>query len=391
MNPYDPRHQASLVGQKPTAPKGLTYIDPRTGGPANVPAFGGIARSGSRRLSADPVFDARGELNAYDHADAIRQIGHILDSMKTGELQGSPVFDKTASAGGVQLTAQERDQLIIEAVSDPHGEGFAVLGQQLVNPVKEVLDYEGFSRRCLPIRLVRQGEVVRYDKDVFTVAFNVGRDAQTPEVRVGGHYIWPTPRDVSTLVTIELRDVYQAGYDILARIQDRSRQAIEKSEDDIFIGQLDRAATLANDVTFFTTANLATLEAIRRQVEKNRIPADKLLVNRDEVTDFITVLSTEVDPITQRELVMGGFVGMCLNMSILTSAGRNTFEVVQPGNIYCVTAPEFLGGFPIWVELFSEPVNQFHDGKPVRGWFWYELISMIIINAAGVAKGVKAA
>ena len=91
-----------------------------------------------------------------------------------------------------------------------------------------------------------------------------------------------------------------------------------------------------------------------------------------EITDFVTVLSTEVDPITQRELVMGGFVGMVLNCTIITSAGQNTFEVVPSGDIYCVTAPEFLGGFPIWVELFSEPVNQFMQGKPVRGWFWYE-------------------
>ena len=46
-----------------------------------------------------------------------------------------------------------------------------------------------------------------------------------------------------------------------------------------------------------------------------------------EISDMVTVFSTEVDPVTLRELIMGGFVGMVLNMSVITSAGRNTFEV----------------------------------------------------------------
>ena len=317
---------------------------------------------------------------------------HYASTM--AEFQPHPWADPYTALGGFDInaafdvSAQEKDAILLEAYNDP--DGFAIMGQQLINPVREVLDYEGFARRCLPIRLVRQGETVRYDKDPLVVAYTPGRDAMTPESRVRGRYVFPPPFEITHFATIELRDIFQAGFDILARIQDRSRQAIEKKEDDVFRGFLDVAARSANDTTFFATLNLAAIEAIRFQVERNRIPADKLLINRQEVSDLVTVLSTEVDPVTQRELVMGGYVGMVANMAIITSAGRNTFEVIQPGEVFCVTAPEYLGGMPVWVELFSEPVNQYNEGKSVRGWYWYMLLSMTILNNRGVSRGEKA-
>ena len=390
MNPYLAMGTPVTGGGKPSVPAGLRYVHPETREPANLPAFGGLARSGSRRLSSDPVFNREGEINASSVSEALTQIKYVLDSLHDGSLSAVPEFSATASNDPqFAMSAEEKTALVMEALQDHRGEGFEMLGQTLVNPVKEVLDYEGFARRCLPLRNVRQGETVRYDKDVFTTAFTVGEDAQTPEIRVGGKYIFAVPKRVSQFVTISLEDIYQAGYDILARTQDRARQAVEKEEDEIFRAQIDEASTAVNDVTYFATLNLAALEAIRKQIEQNRIPADKLLINRDEVSDLTTVLSAEVDPITQRELVMGGFIGMILNMAIITSAGRNTFEVIRPGEVYALTAPEFLGGFPVWVELFSEPTTGMNEGKPVRGWFWWELISMLIINAAGVAKGVK--
>jgi len=389
-NPYLQLGAAATGGKKPLAPAGLTYRDRRTGEPANLPAFGGLTRAGTKQRSREMVFDRQGEINAYDQRDVLFQIKHVIDSMAEGEVDAVPTWDRTASAG-INVTAAEEEGMIREALANPRGEAFEILGQQLVNPVKETLDYDGFSRRILPVRLVRQGETVRYDKDVFATAFDVGVDAQTPETRLGGRYVFPVPRVVSAYPTINLADVYQAGYDILSRIQDRARQAIEKQEDSILRSRLDAAATAVNDLVFFATANLATMEAIRYQVEKNRLVADKFLVNRREISDFVTVMSQEVDNVTQRELVMAGFIGMILSVPVIVSAGRrpNDFEVIRPGEIFCVTAPEYLGGFPVWVELFSEPTNQFQAGKPVRGWFWWELIDELIITKAGVSKGLK--
>ena len=104
---------------------------------------------------------------------------------------------------------------------------------------------------------------------------------------------------------------------------------------------------------------------------------------------MVNTVSAQVDPVTQRELIMAGFIGTILNAQIITTAGTQTFEILQPGQVKAVTAPEYLGGMPIRVELFSEPVNEFMLGKPRQGWFWYELISQVLVNAAGVSVGQR--
>jgi len=96
-----------------------------------------------------------------------------------------------------------------------------------------------------------------------------------------------------------------------------------------------------------------------------------------------------VDPVTTRELVMAGYIGSILNALIITTAGTNTYEILQPGEVLACTVPEYLGGMPVRVELFSEPVNEFMTGLPRQGWFWYELISQVLANPAGVSYGQK--
>jgi len=351
----------------------------------NTANFGGYNRSGTPRLSErEKIFNDKGELNADNAKEALSQIQYILKSLGDGTLEAKPIQPQAQSIDPV-----EREEILKQAFTDPTGEGFLILGQELLMPIKEVIDYEGWARKVLAPRTVRQGEVIRYDKDVFVTAWVIADDGQTPEARVGGRYVYPPEFEVTANPTIELRDIYRAQYDILARIQDRARQGIEHQEDTACKKLLERAATTVNSITYFGSLNLAALEALRLQIERHRLVVDKFLINRNELSDLVTQLSQQVDPVTQRELIMAGYIGSVLNAMIITSAGTNTFEVVMPGEVFAVTAPEYLGGMPIRVELFSEPYAQFVLGHAVRGWFWYELISQVIISPGSVAKGIK--
>ena len=380
----------SLRAAKAAAEK-VQIRTPKGDEPFNMPSFGGYNKSGSAKVSAtEKMFDDQGTLNAGSKVDALQKIAHIINTVAdSGEKPQIGLTAGSYGAGSVQSNMGMSDHELIAALQDPTGEGFAIVGQELLNPIKEVIDYEGWIRKILAVRPVKQGEVVRYDKDVFVVAWVIGADGQTPESRVGGRFVYPPEFEITALPTIEIRHIYQAQYDILARTQDRSRQSIEFQEDRAGKELLDRAAQTTNTPVAFATLNLAALEAIRYQVERHRLVLDKFLINRQEVSDLVTVLSQEVDPVTQRELIMAGYIGSILNAMIITSAGTNTFEVVEPGEVYGVTTPEYLGGMPIRVELFSEPVTQFLEGKATRGWFWYELISQVVINPKGVSKGVK--
>jgi hypothetical protein len=373
-NPYE------LLGKSK-----VQTVDAKTGDVFNPLDFGKKGRSGTRSVSASSkMFNEAGELNASSKADALDKIAGILEGLRDGSFQ----VDRKASFD-TGLTDQDSEAILREAFSDPSSEGFKLVGQGLLNPIKEVIDYEGLARKIWAPRTVKAGEVVRYDKDPFVKAFMIGEDGQTPESKWEGRYVYPPEFEITAFPTLEIKDKYRAQFDILARIQDRARQSIEHREDVAAINLLMAGGNVVNTTTFFASLNLAALESMRYQIERHRLVCDKFIINRQEVSDIVNVLSLQVDPVTLRELIMAGYIGQVLNAWIVTTAGTNTFEVLDPGEAVAVTSPEYLGGMPIRVELFSEPINQFMMGFPDQGWFWYELLGMVLINPAGVALGSK--
>ncbi len=363
----------------------IEWINPKTGEPFN-PHIGKInEQTGKWMASEERVFGKGGkELNAYDQKEAIQNLQNILN-LSAYETTRPLVVQKGQDV-------DEQIRVIAEYLTDPSGVGFARAGQELLNPIKEVIDYEGWAAKILAPRPVRRGEVVKYDRDVFVLAWVIGEDGETPESQVGGEHFFPPEFEITAFPTIEIRNIYQAQYDILARIQDRARQAIEFQQDTACKNLLDAASTTVNSVIGFSSLTLSVIEQIRNQVERHRLVADKILINRQELSDLLELaISAPVrfDPVTQRAAIMLGYVGHILGMKVIISAGTNTFEVVKPGEVFVVTFPEYLGGMPIRVELVSQPAPLFPFGRAVQGWLWYMLLSQIVINAAGVAKGIK--
>jgi hypothetical protein len=351
-------------------------FDPQDVGPKNS--------EGKRYASANKMFNSQGELNASDKRDAFNKVEALMDGL------GDGTYDITRKAANEPTLSDEEAQAILrEAFSDPTSEGFNLVGQGLLNPIKEVIDFEGIARKLWAPRTVKAGEVVRYDKDPFVRAWVIAEDAQTPQSVVEGRYIYPPEFEVTSYPTLEIKDQYRAQFDILSRIQDRARQAIEYQEDRAAMNLLQAGGAAVNTTTFFGSLNIAALESLRYQIERHRLVADKFIINRQEVSDLINVVAPAADPVTQRELLMSGYIGTFLNTSIFTTAGTNTYQILDPGSVVAVTSPEYLGGMPIRIELMSEPVNEFMRGIPRKGWFFYELISMALINPAGVALGSK--
>jgi hypothetical protein len=359
--------------------------DRKTGDLFNPFNFGKTKRSGTRPQSAtERVWDKTGEVNASNKLEVLDKIKGLLDGVAEG------TYDIERTAGGIDDAQTET--ILRQAFSDPTSEGFKQVGQALLNPIKEVIDYEGLLRKLWAPRTVKQGEVIRYDKDVFVVAQIIADDGMTPQSVVEGRYVYPPEFEVSAYPSIELRDQYRAQYDILARAQDRARQGIEYREDIAGINLLQAGGNVKNQTTFFGSLNLAAIEAMRYQIERHRLICDKIIINRQEVSDMVNSLTPlVVDPVTRRELMMAGFLGTILNVMILTTAGTipYNYEILPPGSALAVTAPEYLGGMAVRVELMSEPVTEFHEGRPRRGWFWWEMMALALINPAGVALGLK--
>jgi hypothetical protein len=369
-----------------TSPKADTKVMDENG--TYNPRPLGTVRSDGKTVAAKSgrMFNAKGEINAYNQKDALQQIAYLLQNV----VKDSPV-PKEAMKKESALSKEAKKRALVAAFKDPTGEGFHLIGQELLAPIKELIDYEGWSRKCLRVRPLAQGEIFRLTKDVAyqTVSWVIGQDGQTPESRVFGRYVTGPEFKVTAFVDIDIAEIYQMQFDGLDRAQDLARQDIERKEDQNFIAAIDKASTTFNALTYFSSLGLSAFEDVRYQVERNRLVVDKFLINRAELSDIVKTMSGQVDLITQRELILAGYIGNVLNCQIVTSAGTQNFEVVPAGKIYAIPAPEYLGDMGIRIDLFSEPFNRYAVNETVKGWALIEQIGFIIPNSRAVAKGSK--
>lgn len=351
-------------------------------GTLNPPRFGtprGTAPRNSQRM-----FDKHGQLNAVDRADALQQIAYLLQNVtRTAAMQD---FRQQAPS---REEKQARMEVLAAAMQDPSGEGFAIVGQELLLPIKDIVDYEGWARKVYRTRPLAQAELFRIAKDVRATAWVVGQDGQSIESRLGGKYIQPNEFKITSFPTVDIEDIYQMNYDVLDRAQDTARQEIEVEEDKRGLALLDRAARTVNATTVYATLGIAALEDVRFQVERHRLIVEKFLIARAELSDIVKTMSAAVDPVTERELLLAGYIGNVLNAQIITSAGTGVEEVIPAGTFYAVTGSEYLGEMGIRIELFSEPFNMYADKRLVKGWAFGEMVGYGIPNARAAAKGQK--
>jgi hypothetical protein len=353
--------------------------------PGNDPSAIRAAISGTGPVSeSNRMFDKEGQINAWDQKDAMTQIAHLLQNVTKNT--GSTFSSRNAST----VAPEERRKVLASALQDPTGEGFAILGQELLLPIKDIVDYEGWARKVLRVRPLAQGELFRIAKDVRATAWVVGQDGQSIESRLYGKYVQPSEFKITAYPTVDIEDIYQMNYDVLDRAQDTARQEIELEEDKRCLAILDAASTTVNATSAFGTdgVDISEMEAVRYQVERHRLVCEKFLINRQELSDLIS-LGNALDPVTQRELLLAGYVGTLFNAQVITAAGTGVEEVVPAGTIYACAGSEYLGEMGVRVELFSEPFNKFSHRESVKGWAFIEMVGFGITNPRAVARMKK--
>ena len=112
-------------------------------------------------------------------------------------------------------------------------------------------------------------------------------------------------------------------------------------------------------------------------------------IHRAELSDIVKTMSTAVDPVTERELVLAGYIGTVLNATVMTAAGTGVQQVIPPGTFYACTGPDYLGECGTRIELFSEPFNMFALMRLVKGWAYGMMLGYVIPSPKAVAKGSK--
>lgn len=261
--------------------------------------------------------------------------------------------------------------------------GRQALGAQMAIPIRTQLDYQGMCRRFFEIDVLGQGQIARYDKDINAFASSLTKHGQAVQYIVEGDYVEPTTFEVFAPAAIRLKEIQQRRFNVLDRMQERIRIAIQLEEDDQFLALTEttvQANTGANPITVSTSgASKDLFNQLSAEVMKWDLPAYAFLMNFKTYSQLRSWRRNDVDPVTQREVWQTGLVGSLWGIDLIVS------RKVPSNYVYCFSEPRFTGVFPIRTDLILLPDDT--PKEALIGYVGYEEIGMLIVNSNSVARG----
>ena len=333
------------------------------------------------------IFNTQGELSANSVKEALGKIvkyASIIDEL-------SP--SSSSLTDSASFSESQRDEMIHQALSTQ--EGKIALGQAMANPIRRNLDYQGVGRKALVVDPLPQGALPIYDRDIDVSAVVISCNGSVPESRVFGDRVSIPEFEVVSNPTVRIAEVKRRRFNVIDRAQQKARQEIQAQEDANVFAALDFASdsarggentlqTLDNAVTTSQLAKVGLLN-LKRQIDRWDNVTAKYFMNINEFTDILNWESagaagaSQVDPVTQRELLQTGLYGHIFGSDIIVS------KIVPPKQVFAVAEPEFVGVMPVRQDIEVLPADEPKQLK--LGWVVSEIIGIGIVNPRGVASG----
>jgi hypothetical protein len=332
------------------------------------------------------LFNTHGEISASNVQEALTQIVKYASVIE--DLQPS----SNAQATAPSLNDGQRDEMIKQALMTQ--EGKIALGQAMANPIRRNLDYQGVARKALVVDPLPQGALPVYDRDIDVAAVVVSSNGAAPESRVFGDRVTVPEFEVVSNPTVRIAEVKRRRFNVIDRAQQKARQEIQAQEDANvfsaleFAGDADLGGENALSEMDSTTAGAldkAGLLALKRQIDRWDLVTSKYFMNINEFTDILGWESaggqgaSQVDPVTQRELLQTGLYGHIFGADIVVS------KVVPSGRAFACADPEFVGVMPVRQDIEVLPADEPKQLK--LGWVVNEIIGIGVVNPRGVATG----
>lgn len=336
------------------------------------------------------VFNAHGELNAANVKDALSQIVKYASIIE--DLNPNSASQATATT----LNDGQRDEMIKQALMTQ--EGKVALGQAMATPIRRNLDYQGVARKALVVDPLPQGALPVYDRDIDVAAVVVSSNGSAPESRVFGDRVTIPEFEIVSNPTVRIAEVKRRRFNVIDRAQQKARQEIQAQEDanvfsalefagDNTLGGENVSQQLEGTGAGATLGSLskAGMLALKRQVDRWDLVTAKYFMNINEFTDILgwesagAAGASQVDPVTQRELLQTGLYGHIFGADIVVS------KVVPSGRAFACADPEFVGVMPVRQDIEVLPADEPKQLK--LGWVVSEIVGIGIVNPRGVATG----
>lgn len=360
------------------------------------PKFNGIARKhiteANRTSSLTKFVGANNEINATDKRDLLKAFAEMANQIANGEMYTDVSGNAPRSAREV---AAENRQIITEAYHDQSGGSWAELGSGIALELQSRIEREGFMRQVFTRADVAEGSIARIRIRVPNVRAIVARGvAQNWPQFVRDRYIAADEFTISANVRVEELDMHQGSADILEDKFYESQEAIAVQEDRVVKNLFDASVGIYNNMTYYSGGfTPALFQGLRYNISRWRLPVGNFVFAADMINDFLvgSDFINFYDPISRYEMIQTGTIGSFFGSNFITDGFREpTLRVLDDGEIYATSLPEYTGAYTDRGPVRSTPVDSYPDGIVARGWFMFEHIGAVLGNAKAVSKAKRA-
>jgi len=260
-------------------------------------------------------------------------------------------------------------------------DGRQVIAQSLLEPFKLGRDYMSIGRKILDTDILPPGAPIWYDKDPQFTAVVLGDDGTVPYEVIKGERVYQDPFTIAVLVRIPVEEVAYRRFNVIDREQKKGRIEMGKMEDTKIFAALSAAGQSATGhntvVTSAAGLTRGTVLDLTTTLASINAPTMAFVMNPLQHRDILAWGQNDFDPITRLEIKKTGYVG-----DLYGTAVRTSF-LVTAGEVYGVSEPNLTGVVSIRIDLdvWDSPDPQ----KLHYGWVFFELLSILIVQAKGVA------
>jgi hypothetical protein len=314
-----------------------------------------------------------------------------------------------------KLTREAKTAKLESILADKQN-GLQRLGQGMIGPIQIRLRYEGITRNVLIEDTLERGPLMPYDvlDDMGRAYILNSTDSEVQITPFEGKQVTPDLFRIASFPRIRKEDLYFLRVNAVEYAQDETRQAIQKQEDARLVLLLEEAITnlsthrAAGDVGYGATGGLPTgiaappagsneqtvvigagnsLEPADfynavAMVEINQLEAKRVLAHPIDIRDMYTWDINVTGFRFKDEVFAGGKITSFGEFQVQKSV------IIPQGEVFLTAEPEFVGVFPV---MYSLDVEENHDVETFyKGWVMDEFVGMVILNARGIARIVKA-
>lgn len=336
-----------------------------------------ITPDGTVRASAGAAFGANGEINASSTRDLMRQHAFIMA--------------QSAAKTRIQLDPESRKaslDTLRTAFADRKGDSMQKLGDYVADAIQQTMRRHGFSRRLL-VEDKADGPVIVVRLSKMDVTAQVVFDKETVVTQdVRAYWITPPEFSLDTVITISSKDLAQVGTDLMDEKFNDGLVAIWTREDQLTRQMLLNTQGLYNTPFGFSTFTPSTLSAMKNQVDSWGLNSTSLLMSFDIWNDIIggNDFQDFFSPLEKHDLALEGRLGRLMGMEIMTDGYQyDTLRVLQPGEVFVLSAPGTLGKIVQRQPLEAMAIDQRVNGVFARGWALEQIQAQCVGNAMGVS------